>query len=58
MGAGQNRPLRLASNPRVEMQFTGSSVTSDAGLLAFAELDRAVNLTLMAHVSLKETRPG
>ncbi len=40
------------------MQFTGATVTSDAGLLAFAELDRAVDLTLMAHVSLKETRPG
>ena len=58
MGAGQNRPLRLASNPCVEMRFTGATDTSDAGLLAFAELDRAVDLTLMAHVSLKETRPG
>ena len=58
MGVGKNVPLRLASNPRVEMHFTGATVTSDAGLLAFAELDRAVDLTLMAHVSLKETRPG
>jgi hypothetical protein len=58
MGAGQKRPLRLASNPRVEMQFTSANVTSDAGLFAFAELDRVVNLTLMAHVSLKETRRG
>jgi hypothetical protein len=40
------------------MHFTGANVTSDAGLQAFAELDRAVNLTLMANVSLKESRPG
>ena len=39
MGARQNRPLRLASNPRVQMHFTGATLTSDAGLLAFAELD-------------------
>jgi phosphatidylserine/phosphatidylglycerophosphate/cardiolipin synthase-like enzyme len=38
--------------------FPGATVTSDAGLLAFAELDRAVKPTLMARVLLEETRPG
>jgi hypothetical protein len=37
--------LRLDSNCRVMLQFHGSVITFDAGLLAYQELDDALRLT-------------
>ncbi len=39
MGDGEKAPLRLQFNPQIRLEFHGATITSDAGLLAFRELD-------------------
>ena len=58
MGDGENAPLRLQSNPKVRLEFHGSTITSDAGLLAFREFDDALGLTEIAEDYLQESRTG
>jgi len=58
MGDGEKAPLRLQLNPKVRLEFHSSDITSDAGLLAFRELDDALDLTGIASNYLQESRTG
>src|SRR3712207_5832827 len=57
-GEADGAALRVAFDPRLKLEFHGSRVTSDAGLLAFRELDEALGLTDMVGEALTETRTG
>lgn len=50
--------LRVAFDRRLKLEFHGSRVTTDAGLLAFRELDDALGLTEMAGHVLADSRTG
>ena len=58
MGDGEKAPLRLQFNPKVRLEFHGSTITTDAGLLAFREFDDALGLTEIAEDYLQESRTG
>ena len=58
MGDSEKTPLRLQFNPKVRLEFHGSTITSDAGLLAFREFDDALGLTEIAEDCLQESRTG
>jgi hypothetical protein len=57
-GEEDNAALRVAFDPCLKLEFRGSKVTPDAGLLAFRDLDDALGLTQFAGEVLADTRTG
>src|SRR5262245_18354310 len=58
MGDCQTEPLRPQFDRRLLLESHGARVTSDAGLLAYRELDDALQLTDTAADVLHDTRTG
>ena len=57
-GESDDGALRVDFDRRLRLQFHGSRITSDAGLLAYRELDDALALTDLAGQALSDTRRG
>lgn len=58
MGESETGALRLDFDRRLKLEFHGSKVTSDAGLVPFRELDNALGLTETAGELLVDPRTG
>jgi Transposase DDE domain group 1 len=57
-GEANTSALRLDFDRRLMLQFRGSTITSDAGLLAYRELDDALSLTDTGADMLADARTG
>ena len=57
MGDARKDALRVEFDNRIKLEFHGAAVTSDAGLVAYRELDEALGLTEMGEV-FRDSRRG
>ena len=58
MGDRQKQELRVQFDGKLKLEFHGANITSDAGLLAFRELDEAFRLTERGSTVLCDPRHG
>ncbi len=58
MGDAKKDNLRVGFDGRLKLRFLGSQVTTDAGLLAYRELDETLGLTQMGADLLTDSRLG
>jgi len=58
MGERRKRPLRVNFESKLKLEFHGSNVTSDAGLLVYRKLDDALGLTDSAGDVIADSRTG
>jgi len=58
MGEEKNDGLKLDFDPRIRVEFVGSKLASDAGLLAYRELDERLGLTAIEAEYLTDIRTG
>lgn len=56
MGEKQNQPLQLSFNPSLKLDFPGSRVTFDGGLLLVRELDERLWLSGLISEHLTDSR--
>ncbi len=56
MGEATKGPIRLDFDRRLNLEFWGATITSDAGVFAFRELNETLGLSQMAAQKLDESR--
>jgi len=57
-GACETDAVRLGFDRRVRLEFHGSKISSDGGLLLFREVDEVLGLHDIAGHFLRDTRTG
>src|SRR6266850_2332028 len=58
VGETQDRPFQLSFNSSLKVDFQGSRVTSDGGLVLVRELDERVGLSELIDHHLRDSRRG
>ena len=55
MGATANQPFRLSFNTALKVEFQGSRVTSDGGLILVRELDERLGISALIAQHITDT---
>jgi hypothetical protein len=58
VGEKQNQPFQLSFNPSLKVDFEGSRVTSDSGLLLVRKLDERLGLSALMLENIMDGRRG